>query len=332
MHGGAVTLAKKYLEAPYSPDLIIATDMLDLTTFLALTRTKVDVPTALYFHENQLTYPWSPTDRDVKNGRNIHYGFINYSSALAADRVLFNSLYHKDSFLTALEPFLKSFPEYNELGSIEEVADKSSVLSLGMELTGLAEAAGRTKPRESRNGVPRILWNHRWEYDKNPEEFFKALFSLADEGLEFELHVLGENFSNSPKVFEDARRRLGERVVHFGYVSEYAEYARLLARSDILPVTSIHDFFGCSVVEAIYMGCYPILPRRLAYQEHLPKPLHKEHFYDDFEGLVYRLRQAIASIERTRETDLSEHVSRYDWSVTAPHYDEKFELFSGAKA
>ena len=69
MHGGAITLAKKFLAKGYSPDLIIASDMLDLTTFLALTRTvTAQIPVVLYMHENQLTYPWSDKDRDVKAG------------------------------------------------------------------------------------------------------------------------------------------------------------------------------------------------------------------------------------------------------------------------
>ena len=92
MHGGAVTLARKFLASPLIPDLILATDMLDLTTFLALSADRTaSLPTAIYFHENQLTYPWSPEDRDLILRRDKHYGFINYTSALAANAVLFNS-------------------------------------------------------------------------------------------------------------------------------------------------------------------------------------------------------------------------------------------------
>ena len=56
MHGGAITLAKKYLQEGLKPDAIIVSDMLDLTTFLALTREQTaNTPVYLYFHENQLT-------------------------------------------------------------------------------------------------------------------------------------------------------------------------------------------------------------------------------------------------------------------------------------
>ena len=40
MHGGAITIAKEFLQSDFDPDLIIATDMLDVTSFLSLTREK----------------------------------------------------------------------------------------------------------------------------------------------------------------------------------------------------------------------------------------------------------------------------------------------------
>ena len=77
--------------------------MMDLTVFISLSRKKIkDIPIALYFHENQLSYPWKPDDRDVKHKRDMHYGFINFSSALAADKVLFNSEFHMNSFIENL--------------------------------------------------------------------------------------------------------------------------------------------------------------------------------------------------------------------------------------
>ena len=67
MHGGAVTIARRFKDMKWQPDLILATDMLDLSTFLALSRKKsYGISTAIYFHENQLAYPWSPKDRDIQ--------------------------------------------------------------------------------------------------------------------------------------------------------------------------------------------------------------------------------------------------------------------------
>ena len=327
MHGGAVTLASRFLAAPGSPDLILATDMLDLTTFLALTRGRSSgIPCALYFHENQLTYPWSPADQDPALKRDQHYAFINYTSALAADAVLFNSGYHRDAFLAALPGFLNQFPDATEPASVPAIAAKSRVLPLGMDLRKLERhRPGPAAPA----AAPLILWNHRWEYDKAPEAFFEALFQLADQGVDFTVAVLGESFGRVPPVFEKARLRLGARVVQWGYQESFADYAKWLWRADILPVTSRQEFFGASVVQALYCDCLPLLPDRLSYPEHVPARAAEAVLYRGDEELAHRLAALIA--QRSAGELLGGFVRRYDWEQLAPVYDRFFERLAAGK-
>lgn len=335
MHGGAVTLARKFLTAGLKPDLLLATDMLDLTTFLALTKEKTaSIPTAVYFHENQLTYPWSVEDRDVIHKRDKHYGFINYVSALSADAVFFNSRYHMQSFLSELLGFLKHFPDNQELDSIEYIRSKSSVLPLGLDLGLLdkykqhidsPEFLDRNPNSTIHNRKPLILWNHRWEYDKNPGDFFRALMILANRGLDFKIVVLGESFSQKPKEFLLARQKLGKRIVQFGYGKDFAEYAQWLWQADILPVTSNQDFFGASVVEALYCDCFPLLPKRLVYPELIPDELHSKYFYNDFNDLVNRLEKAIEDVDALKEHSLRWVAKELCWSIWAPKYDAQFQ-------
>ncbi|MEL7226833.1 MAG: DUF3524 domain-containing protein, partial [Cyanobacteria bacterium J06576_12] len=272
MHGAAVELARQFLDQPEQPDLILTTDMLDTATFLALTRARTaNVPVAVYFHENQLTYPWSPTDEDVAQKRDRHYAWINYTSALAADAVFFNSQYHHDSFLGALPAFLKVFPDYKGLGTVTQIADKSSVLYLGMDLRAFDPIEARYK-----SDIPVLLWNHRWEYDKDPEAFFACCEQLHDEGLDFRLIILGESYANRPAVFDAVKEKLSAKTLHWGYAEGFADYAGLVKSAHILPVTSRQDFFGGSVVEAMYCGVYPLLPDRLAFGEHVPEGLQQD--------------------------------------------------------
>lgn len=330
MHGGAVTLAERFGQTAVHPNLILATDMLDLTTFLALTRQQTaGVKTAVYLHENQLTYPL-PANRNSgpmrrQHGeRDLHYVFVNFASMLAADFVLFNSDYHRESWFTALPNFLKHFPDYNLLHTITTLHHKSRVLPVGLDLAGL------TPPREvAKRDVPLILWNQRWEYDKNPETFFAALRALAEEGLAFEVALCGEQFGKRPLLFHEAIRHLGDRVVHAGYLPR-AQYRDWLWAADLTVSTAHHEFFGISILEAIACHTFPLLPRRLSYPELIPESYHADCLYENEMELRQKLRHALTHQDeiRARLPGLVTAVHRYDWSQLAPKYDQLFAQFA----
>ncbi len=324
MHGGAVTLADIFLEkyTHIKFDLIFATDMLDLNTFLALTRKYTSqIPTAIYFHENQLTYPWSPTDQDVKKGRDNHYAFINYTSALTADALFFNSNYHQQSFLNELPDFLNQFPDFKNLENIDLIKNKSRVLHLGMDLKRFDDFVKIKKEQE-----PILLWNHRWEYDKNPDLFFKTLFRLKKEAIPFKIIVVGESYKKSPPIFQKAKEILKDQIIHFGYAESWEKYAQLLSQADILPVSSNQDFFGGSVVEAMYCDCFPILPNRLAYPEHIPTSLHATHLYSTTDDFFIKIKNTIANWSKIKTVKTYQNfVAQYDWSNLATDYDNALE-------
>lgn len=322
MQGGAVTLSREAQGLHEMPDLILASDMLNVPTFLALAGKEVaDVPVCLYFHENQLTYPLQPGEK-----RDLHYGFINFASALRADAVFFNSAYHLGAFFDELPRLLKHFPDYNELWAVDALRAKASVLPLGLDLGSF----DTHRPSQAVSSRPLILWNHRWEYDKDPATFFRAIYALAAEAIEceeldFGLVLLGESFRNQPAEFLDARERLPDRIVHFGYAEEAATYARLLWQADIVVSTAWHEFFGAAIVEACYCACHPILPHRLSYPELIPNSLHDACLYDDFDGLLALLRYAVSHVEDIRSFSLRQEIRRFDWRQMAPRYDDNLE-------
>jgi glycosyltransferase involved in cell wall biosynthesis len=312
MQGGAVTLARMFSESTLSPDMIIASDMLDLTTFLALTRTRTaHTPTAVYFHENQLTYPPGPRIK-----RDLHFGFINYASALAADCVFFNSEYHREAFLDELPRLLKHYPDHNELQTVDAIQTRSRVLPLGLDLRRF-DAYG-PKPTTDE---PIILWNHRWEYDKNPAAFFEALYQLADEGIAFKVILAGENIRQTAEEFEEAKQRLGARLIHYGYAADFASYARLLWQATLAVSSAWQDFFGISMCETIYCGCLPIMPRRLNYPDLIPAEYHDLCLYEEGE-LVDAVRR---NLYTPAPAALRHHVAALDWSIMAPEYDRIFQ-------
>ncbi|MEA3376270.1 MAG: DUF3524 domain-containing protein [Chloroflexota bacterium] len=314
MQGGALTLAEEARALDDVPDLILASDMVNLPAFLGLTRDFLsDVPTALYCHENQLTYPVAPGET-----RDLTYGMINWLSMVAANGVFFNSRYHLADWFEALPNMMKHFPDYTHLHRVDGVQAKSAVLPVGVDLRRLDRGA-----RHERGGEPPvILWNQRWEYDKDPETFFRALYALMERGVDFRVVLSGRSYRQSAPEFEAARARLGERVVHFGYAEDDA-YGGLLRRSDVVVSTAIHEFFGVAVVEAIYSGCSPVLPDRLSYPELIPQRHHGTCLYQDFEGLVGLLRRAVENREAARglAAELRPTMERFDWTEMAPQYD-----------
>ncbi len=318
LHGAALELAEQaraLFAAGERPDVLIATSMTNLPAFLALLRRELGgVPVLLYMHENQLTYPVPPGSK-----RDLTYGMMQHLSMLAADAVRFNSAYHMAAWFDELPRLLKHFPDYNHLESIAAARAKSAVLPVGCDLRRLdryRDLGGPARP-------PLILWNQRWEYDKDPETMLAALYELAAQGVPFRVALAGESFRIQPTEFEVARTRLGDRLVHYGYAGTESDYARLLWSADVVLSTAIHEFFGVSVVEALYCGARPVLPRRLSYPELLPPELHAACLYDDFAGLLSRLSAALEEnedgwkgVEAARRW-----VAGFDWTVQAPLYD-----------
>jgi glycosyltransferase involved in cell wall biosynthesis len=329
MQGGAVELAEQArdrLAAGERPDLILATDMVNLPAWLGFMRGRLSpsIPIVLYMHENQLTYPWRPGEKP-----DLTYAMINWLSQQCADHILFNSRYHLESWFDEAPRLLKHFPDYNHLHRVETVAGKSRVLPVGIE----AAAIARRNATPSSLGGPLILWNQRWEYDKRPDRFFDLLYRLEEAGVSFRVAVAGENFRNIPAEFERARLRLEDRIDHWGYVDSRRAYVELLAQADLVISTAEHEFFGISILEAVAAGAFPLLPNRLSYPELIPTALHPACLYGD-EAALFRLARRRLLTPRPAPPSLRDHViAHFDWRPVAAAYDALVdELLSASRS
>ncbi len=312
MHGGAVHLAREVAKLP-EPDAFVVSDMLNLTTFKALSGTRK--PCYLYFHENQINYPWSPQDEDTKINRDRHYGWINYTSALVADSIAFNSTYHREAFLSALPDFLRALPDFQGLDTVEAIRQKSIVLPIGMDFAE-GERARRPAPLP-----PLITWNHRWEYDKNPEDFFALCRQLQAADIAFRLAVLGEPKAAAPAIFSQAKEEFQKQIIHWGYAKDRSVYWQLLYETDLLPVTSRQDFFGISAVEAMYAGAQPLFPNRLAFPEHLGANLQTKHRYNSPEECFQKAQTLLAEAGEATPEAYRAAVAQYAWPKLIGAYD-----------
>ncbi|MDZ4654456.1 MAG: DUF3524 domain-containing protein [Coriobacteriia bacterium] len=317
MRGAAITMAdeaRRLHDAGTHWDLIYASTFVNLAEFRGLAgATVADVPAIVYFHENQLVYP-------VRHEAEWDYQFplTNITSALSAERCLFNTRWNLERFIEEIPGFIKAFPDHHPKGIAERIVAKSQVLAPPFDPTPF-DAAPPT-----RGARVRIVWPHRWEHDKGPETFFSAAERLAREGLEFEVVVAGQSFRETEVLMAEAASVLGDRLVHLGEPENRAAYARLLASADVAVSTAVNEFFGLAMIEACYAGCYPLVPDRLAYPELYPA----EYRYDGGEQLVARLRGLIA--HRPAPGQGRELAAPFTFDALTPEYARVFEEVAAA--
>mgnify|MGYP000518502886 CR=1 FL=1 len=285
------------------PDLLLVSGLVDVAALLGHLRPSPDLPVVTYMHETQLIYPTASVapDPDVT--------FRNWESWLASDQVWFNSAFHRDAVVEALPAWAASQPEPLP---IDEISGSFHVVPVGVE-----PPAGVRLPSE---GSPIILWPHRWEPDKAPEVFRRALSKLADAGLDFRLVLAGEDPAGSPdrEVIIDEH---ADRLLAAGPF-ERAEYERWLHAADLVVSCANHEFFGIAVVEALMAGCVPVLPAALSYPELIPPELHDAALYP-VGTFGTRLADAVANLAERRlaTVDLADAMQRFAWPTVIVDYD-----------
>lgn len=245
---------RELLTQPY--DVIIATSIVDLATLKGMVPQLALIPSIVYFHENQFAYPVSQQQH-----RSLEPQMVNLYSALVATHVVFNSDYNRRTFLSGVSALIKRLPEKLPNSIVAQLSERSSVLPVPMT---------PVKPSGEKGVAAReftLLWNHRWEYDKGPERLLLLLRRLRADGVAFRLHLLGESFRQKPKEFSIIAQEFQQELLTLGYVESHDAYRQCLAQSDVVLSTSLHDFQGLSILEAVAAGCVPVLPRRLAYPD-----------------------------------------------------------------
>ena len=307
-------------------DLIFTTGMLNVPDLRGLLAPPLDrVPILLYMHENQLTYPLSPAEEF-----DYHFGFTSILSCLAADRIVFNSGWHRNLFLAAIPEFVNRMPEAVPRRIGERLRPRCEVLEVGLDRAPLPAdhfaryrggacdpAAGPGWPRGER---PLVIWNHRWEFDKRPDLFAAAVMALRDRGLIFDVALLGDS-RGQEEAFASLAKALGPRCVAFGHCDSREQYDAWLERGDIVVSCAEQEYFGISVAEAIHAGCYPVLPRDQVYPDLYGTRCKGRHFYTGLDELVTLLGDLLAGDDCGHVCSLDRDVDAFCWPNLAPRFD-----------
>jgi len=305
--GNSLSFAYEYrdiLKKGY--DLIFATSITDITALRGFVPEIADIPTIVYFHENQFAYPESRADHGNHEAK-----IVSIYNALASDIVIFNTEYNRSTYLKGVRKYLKKMPDHVPKGLVEEIGEKSRVLSVPVK-----KCAGKNV----HTGTPVILWNHRWEYDKAPDRFLNALRELKRRSFEFKLHLAGQVFARVPDELEIIKSEFTGEILSCGYAKSREDYERIMSESSIVISTALHDYQGLAVIEAADAGCIPVLPDRMAY----PELFSDEYLYrgnDETAEAAHCADKIIQASELDR-CDLS----RFYWKNLIDKYREIFTV------
>lgn len=313
MQGASATLAQQ-LEAEIDergkPDVLLVSSMVDVAAFAGAVRHfAAGVPIAVYFHESQFTYPLSPADTPDQT-----YRMKNWTSAAAADLVIFNSEYHKELFRDESKRFLNSFPDHKHVDMVDEVVDGSIILPVGIDDTWTGE------PEPKRHGVPLIVWNQRWEHDKGPDELLAIVRGLIDTGIDFQMAMCGQVFVSVPQRFAEITAILGDRLIQSGW-ADRDRYVEILRDSRIVLSTADQEFFGIGITEAVAAGASPVFPDRLVYPERILQ------FGADSSTTLFgspsdAVEMIVNALKRDPDPDVATRARTFQWEKVAPLYDE----------
>lgn len=320
LDGSALPLARtvaEWLRAEGQPDVLLVSGMTDVARLRGLLVNRLDgrVPVAVYQHESQLVYPHP-------EGSERGPVLTNWMSWLAADVVLFNSAYHRQAVEDALPAFLDSLPDRSHHSELDSVLDRFDVLPLGIDLTWTKPRAGTSVPRP----FPVIVWPHRWEEDKDPLAFGRALDRLVNAGLDFRVVLAGDDAPGSAQLRSEAVGRHQGTVLATGPFPT-DEYRRQLAQADIVVSCARHEFFGAAVVEAVAASCRPVVPAALAYPETLGVGAcyHPGRFGTALEAAVRDWHEGVGP-----NSSLAASVQRHCWTHRAAEYDDRLSALAAA--
>jgi len=327
MASSAWVLGSELAEAP-RPDLVFASAYLDASRWRAFAPSSWGaVPLVTYFHENQLTYPEAPGEGGRSGAPpDLDYAFANVLTAIASDGVAFNSEFHRAEFAAAADEWLARMPRPAPRAALARSLERARVFSPGPSFQQLEAGPGPEA------GAPLTLaFPHRLEHDKDPRAFLEAVREARSRGAELALVMLGQRFRAAPAGVDELLEELAPVIRWSGHATR-EEYLHQLSTSDLVVSTARHEFFGIATVEALALGCSPLLPARLAYPELLSgwrAPGCGTGLYATGEALVERLVELARDPSVVRGPSERERnrtaAARYDARRWAPLLDDWLE-------
>jgi len=177
--------------------------------------------------------------------------------AAICDGIFVGSQYHKEKFLE------RRFARPHSEGRMQ---DKIHVTGNPFDSGEVRRLAGAIRPAQERERT--IIFPHRWDIEKRPNKLLRILENVWELRQDFRLVVTTSRpkfRSNRPWLVRALQESSFPVVVKAGLSK--AEYYHELAAARIFVSTAIEENFGYCLVEALALGCVPVVPRAFSYPE-----------------------------------------------------------------
>ena len=285
-------------------DVIFCSDALNLADLLRMTPEIGHKPSIAYFYSNQLASAGAPGHDEIARQAML-------STAMAATEVWFPSYFHIRGFLTAAAAQYDSHPESGGKESVRGLIAKSQLVHPPVELVPPGkDAESIDSERKGRT----ICFDCREEESVIFQPLLKEI-SVRKEPVA--VHVLGKPLHNIPA---------GVPVVLVDGKSDQ-ELTQTLKRCEMYISAKSGDNFDPLAMQAMALGCIPILPREGYYQEFLPKALHAWCLFDGTSGDLLNRLMDLWYLRRPAVTrnELDAIFDRYATITATQAYDRRID-------
>ncbi len=285
-------------------DLLFTSEALNLADLYRLMPPLAHKPAVVFFHENQLPEPgMAPT--------NVAIDYANLNTAAAATEMWFNSKYHVRAFLAGVSALVATNEELAAQNPIPALTGKIRYIPPPVDVIGAADPTAsreRTIFVETRNA--------------NVELLNAALKRLKRQVDELQLITVGP-----VEGIDDVFPR--QPIVE----SDLAAQAEAMRRSSLFVSVRSAATFDEHAVRALWLGCWPVLPRTGVYPELLPKSMHGQCLYDvDAQSLANCIYD---SLDRQVEPDNAAEIQRithqFDAIAACKSMDERLDELAQAR-
>jgi len=197
---------------------------------------------------------WDPWDHLTQCGMGRWAGLCEVGWMLAAYRILVATNFHK------------------ELIQEQYIADDGDELEDKIRVTGFPLMLSELNPHQIpwRDKKKQVVFPHRLAKEKQPQ-----MFDAVREIFE----------STYPEVKDVTWIRTQDQY------TDKASLYRMLAESKVAFSAALQETWGIVQLESWYLGCWPVVPDRLSYQEIYPA----DHRYQSLEEAARMIKQSLDS-------------------------------------